>query len=100
MLKEIIQSFFPWILYFVLLRHTQQQHDIAIIAAAIASIFFEFNGLKKGFILSWGTVIFFIFMFIAIVLLKNQWVIKYSWIFSSGALALIAWISILIRKPF
>jgi lysylphosphatidylglycerol synthetase-like protein (DUF2156 family) len=100
MLKEILRSFLPWILFFLLTGHTQQQLDVAIIVAAVTSIIFEVNALRKGFILSWGTLIFFIFMVIAVILLRDQWVAKYSWIFSNGALALIAWISIFIRKPF
>ena len=100
MLKEIIQGFLPWILFFILAGSTQQQLDIAIIVAAITSIIFEYKGLKKGFILSWGTLIFFIFMVTAVTLFQNQWVSKFYWIFSNGALATIAWVSILIRKPF
>jgi hypothetical protein len=52
MLREIIQSFLPWILFFILTGHIQQQLEIAIVMAAIISIFFEFKGLKKGYILS------------------------------------------------
>lgn len=100
MLKEVIQSFLPWILYFILAGNTQQQLSVAIIVAAILSIIFEIRGLKKGFVLSWGTLLFFIFMFITVVLFKNSWIAKNSWIFSNGALASIAWISILIRRPF
>ncbi len=100
MLKEVIQSFLPWILFFMLAGNTQQQLDTAIIVAAVTSIVFELKSLKKGFILSWGTLIFFIFMIVAVILLRNQWVAKFSWIFSNGALAIIAWVSIIIRKPF
>jgi hypothetical protein len=100
MLKDIIRSFLPWILYFVLLGNTQAQLDVAIIVAAATSIIFEFKGLKKGFILNWGTLAFFLFMLIAVVLFRNQWTAKQAWIFSNSTLALIAWISILIRQPF
>lgn len=96
----MIGSVLPWILFFTLSGHTQQQMDIAISVAAITSIAFEFKGLKKGFVLSWGTLLFFIFMFITVVIGKNQYISQYSWIFSNGALAIIAWASILIRKPF
>lgn len=34
------------------------------------------------------------------VFLKNKWVLDHEWIFSTGTLALICWVSILIRKPF
>lgn len=44
MLKDIIQSFLPWILYFVLMGHTQAQLDIAITVAVISSILFEIKG--------------------------------------------------------
>jgi hypothetical protein len=51
MLKEVVQSFLPWIIFFILTGHTQQQLDIAIIVAAIISIIFELKGLKQGFVL-------------------------------------------------
>lgn len=100
MLKGIIRSFLPWILYFILLGHSQERIDIAVIIAGITSITFEFKGLKKGFILNWGTLAFFIFMFITVVLFKNQWIAKQAWIFSNGTLAVIAWASILVKQPF
>ena len=100
MLKEIIQSFLPWILYFVLLGQTQQRLELAILVATFTSIAFEFKALKKGFILSWGTLLFFVSMLVAVIIFKNKWIVNYVWILSNSALALIVWISILIRRPF
>ncbi|HVV67703.1 MAG TPA: hypothetical protein VG895_05730 [Patescibacteria group bacterium] len=100
MLKDIIRSFLPWILFFILLNHSQEQIDIAVIIAGVTSVIFDFRGLKKRFILNWGTFAFFIFLFVAVVLFKNQWVAKQAWLFSNGTLAAIAWISILLRQPF
>ncbi len=100
MIKHILENFLPWILFFALAGKSQGQLDAAIICAAVASIYFERQGLRKGFVLSWGTLIFFIFMFIAVVVFKNQWVAQHAWLFSNGALAAIAWISVIIRKPF
>src|SRR5258708_4145400 len=100
MLKEILKSFLPWILFFILIGHSEEKLDVAIIAATIASILCDFNRLKHGFILSWGTFFFFIFMLVAVVIFKSQWIARYSEFFSNGALAAIAWISILVRKPF
>lgn len=99
-MNTILKNFLPWILYFVLIGHTQEQLTTAIIVAAISSIILERKELKKGFILSWGTCIFFIFMLITVVLFKNNWVAMHAWIFSNGTLALIAWVSILLRRPF
>lgn len=62
MLKDIIQSFLPWILYFVIKGKTQVSLDIAVIVAVLTSIFFELKALKKGFVLSWGTLFILFFL--------------------------------------
>jgi hypothetical protein len=100
MTKELVQSFLPWILYFILVGSAPWQINLAVSVAVITAIIFEIKGLKEGFVLSWGTLIFFIFLFISVVILKHPTVIKYQGLFSNGSLALIAWISILIRLPF
>lgn len=100
MLKEMIKSFLPWILFFILLGHSREQLETAIIVATIASFLFDFKRLKKGFVLNVGTILFFIFIFIAVIIFKNEWIARHAGFLSNGALALIAWISILIRKPF
>lgn len=100
MLKEILKSFLPWILFFILIGHSQEKLETAIIVATVASFLFDFKRIKKGFILSIGTILFFIFIFVSVVIFKNEWIATYSGFLSNGALAVIAWISILIRKPF
>lgn len=100
MLKEFIQSFLPWILFFAFAGGSQGQLEIAIALAVICSVVFEYKALKKRFVLSWGTLVFFILIFIAVVLFKNYWIAKYIWLLSNGALAIIVWLSILLRKPF
>lgn len=100
MIKDIVQTFLPWILYFVLAGHTPMQMKVAIIAAAVTSIIFEYKGLRKKFILSWVTLLFFIFMFITVIMYDSKWVMQHAWVLSNSALALVAWLSILIRRPF
>lgn len=100
MAKELIQTFLPWILFFIFVGHNLHQLELAVLLAAVTSILFEYKRLKLGFILSWGTVLFFVFMFVAVVLFKNEWIATHTWLFSDSALAAIAWISIFLRKPF
>lgn len=97
---DIIKSILPWILYAILPGKTLNELKFSLTIAAIASLIFEYPYLKKGFVLSWGTLFFFSFMFIAVVLFQHEWIAKHAWIFSNGTLALIAWISILLRQPF
>lgn len=100
MLKGILQSFLPWILFFALIGNSPSQIDLAIFVAMLSSIFFEWSGLRKGFILSWGTLAFFFFLVVTVILLKEPHVMQYIWIISNGSLALIALLSLAIRKPF
>lgn len=95
-----MQSFLPWILYFVLAGNSQAKLDLAIVAALIAFLIFDLKSLRKNFILSWGTLLFFVFMLITVVLMKNHWIALHAWVFSNGTLALIAWVSLFIGKPF
>lgn len=100
MFKNLIQSFLPWILYFILVGPTQERLDLAIIVAAFTSIAFELRNLKRGYVLSWGTLVFFLFLLISVVALRIDIIAKYEWILSNGTLALITFGSILIKKPF
>ena len=95
-----MQSFLPWILYFVLVGPTQHQLDFAICAATFTALAFEIRSLKKGYILSWGTLIFFCFLLISVVIFRNAFIVKHAWVLSNGTLAFIAWFSILINRPF
>ncbi len=100
MFLAIIESFLPWILFFIFMGKSAQHVNIAIIIAALASIICELRGLKQGFILSWGTLVFFSALFIAIILFHQAWLAKYVWISANTVLAIIAWLSLLLSKPF
>lgn len=99
MLKILI-GFLPWILYFILHGSTKQQHEIAILIAIMATILFDFHSIKKGFILSWGTLLFFLLFYAAIFYLPFAILDTYANLLANSALALIVWVSILIKKPF
>lgn len=96
----MLKNFMPWILFFILMGSSKQQLETAIIVAIIAAFLFDFKRLKNGFVLNWGTILFFGFIFVAVIIFKNKWIATYSGLLSNGALAMIAWVSILIRKPF
>jgi len=100
MLKEFFQSFFSWILYFAIISFNPAYFNAAIIVVLAVTIILSWSTLKKGFIVSWGTLIFFVFLFFSVIIFKNDWIKQHAWIFSSGTLVLIAWVSIVIRKPF
>lgn len=99
-MKNAITSFLPWILYFLVKSSCPVQTGAAILLAGLTTILFDFNSLKRGFILSWGSLLFFSFMFVGITIFDNEWIFQHNSILSNACLAGISWLSILIRKPF
>lgn len=97
---KIIFGFAPWILYFILVGTTRQQHLIAISAALITTLALDFHELKKGFILTWGTFIFFMLLLIATLIVASDWPEVHANLLANSALAIIAWFSLAIQKPF
>ncbi|MBM9521041.1 alpha/beta fold hydrolase [Desulforhopalus vacuolatus] len=68
---------------------------------AIGSIvFLDRKALKEKHVLSWGTLLFFIFMLIFGVFMHHPWVMKNAYWFSTLVLAGIMLVSVLIKKPF
>jgi carotenoid cleavage dioxygenase len=96
----LIFGFLPWILFYLIAGHTQQQLEVAIIIALLCTIIFNRKNLRKGFILPWGTVIFFTFSLLTVGVIKNSWVGLHMGVLSNGVLGVIAWGSLSIGKPF
>lgn len=98
--KQIILGFLPWILFSAIYGKSAHEILISILIASAVMIKTEWRTLKKGYVLPWGTVVFFIFMFLFAVVFKNTWVINNARGLSNAILALIAWTSLIISKPF
>lgn len=96
----ILVGFLPWILFGLLAGHSLLSLDIAIVVSFLTAIILGYKDLKKCLILSWGTVLFFTFSLIAIVYLKNIWVMQHVGLLVNVMLVTIAFGSLLIGKPF
>jgi carotenoid cleavage dioxygenase len=102
-LKELgllMLGFLPWMLFLFFSGHTMLSLKIAIIISLVASVTLGFGDLKRGFILQWGTCIFFLICLIMIDFLNNKWMAKEMDLVSNLALAAIMWFTVLIGKPF
>ena len=61
-LKELVKfllGFMPWLLFLFLSGSTLASLERSIIVSLLASVIFNFGELRKGFILQWGTLLFF-----------------------------------------
>ncbi len=97
---SILLGFLPWIVFRAVSGPSLVRLNAAIIAALSLALIIGYKQLAKGFILAWGSLLFFGFNLIMVVLLGNLWVIKNLDILANGTLAAIACVSILLGKPF
>lgn len=102
-LKEILKfllGFMPWLLFLFFSGQSFGSLERSVLIGLLASLIFGFRELRRGFLLQWGTLIFFIACAIAVDLMKSVWVAKSMGIISNGSLACLIWGTILIGKPF
>jgi len=102
-MKEIFKlllGFSPWIVFGVIAGPSLWWLNAAIIIALSLVLVTGYKQLAKGFILTWGSLVFFGVLLVMVVLCRNMWIINNLDILAQGALAAIAWMSIFMGRPF
>ena len=97
---SILLGFLPWIVFGVISGPSLWRLNAAIIVALALVPILGYKQLAKGFILTWGSLLFFGANLVMVVLGRNLWVINNLDILAKGTLAAIAWLSIFLGKPF
>lgn len=99
----LVVSFAPWIILKIVsglpFSAPLTMMKIALIISIIITIFQTRGGGQKGLML-WGTLFFFAFTFVTIVLMSNMWGIIHLGVLANAKLSLMTWGSILLKKPF
>ncbi len=96
----LLLGFVPWMLFMFLSGHSLASLERAVVVCLLATLLCGTGSLRKGFILQWGSLIFFAFCFVSINLMRITWVAENMNILANGTLALIMWMSVLSGKPF
>ncbi len=99
-LLKLLMGFLPWIAFAVLAGPSLLRLEIAIVLSFLISLVVGYSQLKKGFILAWGSLVFFSANLILVAALKNVWVMQHMGILAPLTLAVITWVSIALGKPF
>ncbi len=102
-LKEMINfllGFMPWLLFLFFSGHSFVSLERSIVIGLLASLIFGFKELRKGYLLQWGSLIFFIVCAITVDGMKSLGVAKNMGIISNGFLSFVIWVTILMGKPF
>lgn len=97
---RFILGFLPWILFLFLPTDGWGPLRRAVVVCLAASIVFAWKGLRKGFILQWATLGFFLFCTISLYGFKWIWLAKHMGILANGFLDGVIWFTVLAGKPF
>ena len=90
----------PWLLFLAISGHSLSSLEWAIAICFFSCFVFNFRELKRLYVLQWGTLVFFLTLFIGVNLFKIIWFAENMSILSSAFLAGIVWLTIVIGKPF
>lgn len=102
-LKEVasfIIGFLPWILLLLLPTDGWDPLRRATAVCLIVALVLGWNALRRGFILQWATVGFFLFCAIAFYGFSWTWLAELMGIIANGFLAGVIWLTVLTGNPF
>ena len=97
---KFIIGFLPWILLLILPTGTWGQLQRAVAICMVISIIFAWKELRKGFILQWASVLFFVFCTVSFYGFNWVWLAKHMAIISNAFLTGVILFTVLIGKPF
>ncbi len=96
----ILLGFFPWIMFAAVSGPSLPRLNLALALSLAAVLALGYRQLRRGFFLTWGSLLFFGLSLLAIGGLKILWPARHMDLLARAALALIAWASILAGRPF
>jgi hypothetical protein len=99
-MARFILGFLPWILFLFLPTDGWDPLRRAVVICLAVSIFLGLQGLRKGFILQWATLVFFLFCTMSLYGFRWIWLAKHMEIVANSFLAGLIWFTILMGKPF
>ena len=97
---KLVAAFAPWIVFALLAGNSLNTVKIAIVVSLAVAIILGYKDLRAGFILSWATLTFFIFLVITVVFMTNMWILEMMNVLVYVTLAAVTWIGIIVGRPF
>lgn len=96
---KLLLSFAPWVAFLIIARGSLARVEIALVVALTLSVVMAALKLHRGIIM-WVGLAFFTGATIAVLGFHNLWTVAHLGVLANGALALGAWGTLLIRRPF
>ena len=99
-IAKFLLGFLPWILFLILPTESWEQLERAVAICLAISVIFGWKELRKGFILQWASIMFFLVCTVSFYGFKWIWLAQHMAIISNGFLTGIIWLTVLMGKPF
>lgn len=96
---KLLLSFAPWMAFLVIARGSLARVEIALLVALGLSVAMAALKLQRGIIM-WVSLVFFAAAGIAVVGFHDMWTVRHLGVLANGALALGAWGTLLVGRPF
>jgi len=97
---KLIFGFMPWIVFLFISGHSFSSLEHSLLISLAICVLFGFQDLRRGFLLQWGTLLFFVASTILVNGFKIVWIAVHMGILANAYLAFIMWTTIFIGKPF
>jgi hypothetical protein len=96
----ILRGFLPWIIFGCMAGPPLIRLEAALAVSLLSVPLLGYQQLRRGFFLTWGSLLFFGLSLILVAWWQNLWVIRHMDVLARATLAAIAWVSILAGQPF
>jgi ABC-type multidrug transport system permease subunit len=96
----LLMGFLPWLLFLFFSGHSLQSLERISWVCLVASLTFGFFELRSGFMLQWGTLLFFAACILLVNFLQVSWVATQMDLLANLSLASLVWITLLCGEPF
>lgn len=96
---DIFKVFVPWIIFSTLLDYSHQSIAIASGIALVVHFFLNKCFIGRYVVFDVGTLIFFILMLLNAFIFHYAVITNNAYLLANAAMAVIAWLSLLIKKP-
>ena len=96
----LLLGFLPWLLFLFFSGHSMESLERITWISLAASLTFGFSELRSGFILQWGTLVFFAACAVLVGIFHVVWVATQMDLLANASLAAIVWGTLLAGQPF
>jgi hypothetical protein len=96
---KLLLGFAPWIAFLFIAHGSLFRLKLGLVVALVLSILMGVTRLHRGVIL-WAGLLFFSGATVAVAVLENRWTAIHMGILANGMLAVSAWATVALGKPF